>query len=425
MCKMNDKRERVTSVNHTFLREQKDLTCGESRFATIAYTLVPPTTQGQLKYSIFLHTSRDSLSLLDEKGSPDLSEFVVSLWDACDSGWTHDSSTTIGIASKLFGMESWHSELLEKNIADIVSTEIVRILSEGITTIFVCGPFLPKLIGRLGYKHLSRDFSLFGINVTSNMFATTIGSTTLSRLRDNINGIKELCRDEYSREVYYLLEDNHNQPLTKTLKHWNVVSRSSAGRFSKVFEIVVICQFSGTSLSGNSIWEEKLDGLCKCFDDIAQCYVDGKHIWLPASVAYTVDSLFAYVSHHFAFPRVDVREGSRYPISIVDVFNRTVFHHYEDLSIPPRETLRRRALLISAESDKDLMQKFSARARSIYHEIKKIQLQTLAKRSEADTLAGDARERLQPHVLLENLLKDCETSDDLSCSKVWNKFFAS
>lgn len=208
------------------------------------------------------------------------------------------ASEPIGLLPKTFSYDVDVQGIFERNIADILIAILYRdILPMGEKYILFQGPFLPKMIGRLGYRHIKKEVTI-GALTFKNEWLPREPLLANTKLNEHFKRRFFKLLDKHAK--YYQLADFQSpNGVSEVLKSWGLKKENEVSYLIELF-----CQFPCGEQSNNTLWINKLEQTQQVLSSLGLIFQEGEATYLPFSLATAYD----YCKHHGKRPTKGMME---------------------------------------------------------------------------------------------------------------------
>lgn len=261
------------------------------------------------------------------------------------------SSEPIGLVPRAITYDKDALGIIERNMSDFfISLLYDDILVEDEGVVLFQGPFSPKLVGRLGYRHLPSKLTFAAITFKSEWFPLIVPDKN-EKLNWKLNqrfllDIESSCGENNS--YYQLADTSFSSGLNEVLKSWIVRESSKTVAIVEVFN-----QFNSEKVSADdsfvSPWVSKLKSICETWKYPSLIFENGLPVWLPFTLACSYD--LCKRRERQASNEFD-RTGREH-LQYIRFYEEDVEKMYAN-SWMPTEVVGRRTLLYLAMFDVDL-----------------------------------------------------------------------
>jgi hypothetical protein len=206
------------------------------------------------------------------------------------------ASEPIGLLPRTYSYDENIQGIIERNLSDFIVGLIYKELVDSKEDlIIVQGPFSPKLIGRLGYRHFDRNLTFASITFKNEWFPLEIPEWN-QRLNQNFNYKYAINIEKKSRGVkenffYQLADYGTSNGLQEVLKSWIL---RDTDKNNTVLIVEIFCQFPTDPTpilsGGKNYWIKKLEKVQNSLKLPAVVFDQGKPVWLPFGLACAVDN---------------------------------------------------------------------------------------------------------------------------------------
>lgn len=211
------------------------------------------------------------------------------------------ASEPMGLVPKTFAYDQEKQGVIERNLADFLTAVLYDEIRDGNTSLVLFqGPFFPKLLGRLGYRHISRATTLAALTFKHEWFPFESGEPN-RRLNERfanrfLINVEKSC-DARTGDFHQLADSRPSNGLEEVLKAWGV---GASGQTVLVLEL--FCQFSSTPQSSGqeSPWVVGLKAVQQTLRFPGTVFEQGEAVWLPVALACAYDQCRR---HGWASPR--------------------------------------------------------------------------------------------------------------------------